>query len=69
MNVAFVNGKGKRIMAIDFGEETDVAHMTDQHADLINLLCDTFNWHWEPLKQPRENSHVLSYQRLLEVCK
>ena len=69
MIVAFVNNMDKRIMTIDFGEEADVAHMTDQQDDLINLFCETFNWRWEPLKQPRKGSRVLSYQRLLEVCK
>lgn len=69
MNIAFVNNMDKRVMTIDFGEEADVAHMTDQQADLINLFCDTFDWRWEPLKQPRKGSRVLSYQRLLEVCK
>jgi hypothetical protein len=69
MNIVFVNNQDKRIMTIDFGEEVDVAHMTEQQADLINLFCDTFDWHWELLKQPRKGSRVLSYQRLLEVCR
>lgn len=64
MNVAFVDGNGKRVMIVNIEEMVDVAHMTEQHAAFINLLCDKLGWHWEPMKQPRANSRILSYKEL-----
>lgn len=67
MNIAFVDGNGKRVLIVDIEEMTDVAHMTEQHATFINLMCDTMNWHWEPMKQPRANSRIISFKKLKEV--
>ena len=67
MHIAFVDNNDKRILRVDIEEMTDIAHMTEQHAAFINLLCDTMNWHWEPMKQPRNNSHILSYAKLKET--
>lgn len=64
MNMAFVDGSGKRVMMVDIEEMTDVAHMTEQHATFINLMCDSLGWSWEPVKQPRTNSRILSYKEL-----
>ena len=64
MNIAFVDGNGKRVMIVNIEEMTDVAHMTEQHATFINLMCDSLGWHWEPVKQPRANSRILSYKEL-----
>lgn len=64
MNIAFVNSNGNRVMIVDIEEMTDVAHMTEPHATFINLLCDRLGWHWEPVKQPRTNSRILSYKEL-----
>ena len=67
MNIAFVDGSGKRIMMVDIEEMTDVAHMTEQHATFINLMCDSLGWSWEPVKQPRTNSRILSYKELQDA--
>ena len=67
MNIAFVDGNGKRALIVDIEEMTDVAHMTEQHAAFINLLCDNLGWHWEPVKQPRANSRILSYKELKDA--
>lgn len=67
MNIAFVDSNEKRMMIVDIEEMTDVAHMTEQHATFINLLCDKLGWHWEPIKQPRANSRILSYKELKDA--
>lgn len=67
MNIAFVNTNNNRVLIVDIEEMTDVAHMTEQHAAFINLLCDKLNWHWEPVKQPRTNSRILSYKELKDA--
>lgn len=67
MNIAFVNSNGNRVLIVNIEEMTDVAHMTDQHAAFINLLCDKLGWHWEPVKQPRTNSRILSYKELKDA--
>lgn len=67
MNIAFVNNNNNRVLIVDIEEMTDVAHMTDQYAAFINLLCDKLNWHWEPVKQPRTNSRILSYKELKDA--
>lgn len=67
MHIAFVNSNGNRVLIVDIEEMTDVAHMTDQHASFINLLCDKLGWHWEPVKQPRTNSRILSYKELKDA--
>ena len=67
MHIAFVDGNSKRVMIVNIEEITDVAHMTEQHAAFINLLCDKLGWHWEPVKQPRTNSRILSYKELKDA--
>ena len=67
MTIAFVNHNGNRVMIVDIEEMTDVAHMTEQHATFINLLCDKLGWNWEPVKQPRTNSRILSYKELKDA--
>ena len=64
MLIAFVDGNGKRVMIVDIEEVIDIGHMTEQHATFINLMCDRLGWHWEPVKQPRTNSRILSYKEL-----
>lgn len=64
MHIAFVNSDGKRVMTVNIEEMEDVGHMAEQHATFINLLCDKLKWSWEPVKQPRTNSRILSYKEL-----
>ena len=65
MNVAFVDNNGKRIMIVDMGSEVDtMTKMSTRKCNFINLLCDKLGWHWEPVKQPRTNSRILSYKEL-----
>lgn len=68
MNIAFVNSNGNRVMIVDMGPEVDtVTKMSTQACNFINLLCDKLNWHWEPVKQPRTNSRILSYKELKDA--
>ena len=64
MNIAFVDGKGKRVLIVYIEEAVDVGHLTEEHATFINLMCDSLGWCWEPVKQPRANSRILSYKEL-----
>lgn len=64
MNIAFVDGSGKRIMIVDIEEVIDIGHLSEEHATFINLMCDSLGWSWEPVKQPRTNSRILSYKEL-----
>ena len=67
MNIAFVDNNDKRVLRVNIEEADSVTHLTEAHCAFINLLCDTLNWHWEPMKQPRDNSRVLSYAKLKET--
>ena len=64
MHIAFVNGDGKRVMIVYIEEVIDIGHLSEEHASFINLMCDSLGWRWEPVKQPRANSRILSYKEL-----
>lgn len=64
MNIAFVDGNGKRVLIVYIGEVIDIGHLSEEHATFINLMCDSLGWSWEPVKQPRTNSRILSYKEL-----
>ena len=67
MNIAFVDSNDKRVLRVNIEEVDSVTHLTEAHCAFINLLCDTLNWHWEPVKQPRNDSRILSYAKLKEA--
>lgn len=68
MNIAFVDSNEKRMMIVDMGPEVDtVTKMSTQACNFINLLCDKLGWRWEPVKQLRANSRVLSYKELKDA--
>ena len=64
MNIAFVDGNGKRVLIVYIEEVIDIGHLSEEHAAFINLMCDSLGWSWEPVKQPRTNSRILSYKEL-----
>lgn len=65
MIVAFVDKNQQRVMRVDIGPEVDTpTKIPTQVCNFINLLCDKLGWHWEPVKQPRTNSRILSYKEL-----
>ena len=64
MNIAFVDGNGKRVLIVYIEEVIDIGHLSEEHATFINLMCDSLGWSWEPVKQPRTNSRILSYKEL-----
>lgn len=68
MNIAFVDGSGKRVMMVDVGDEVDTpTKMPIRVCAFINLMCDSLGWSWEPVKQPRTNSRILSYKELQDA--
>lgn len=65
MIVAFVDKNQQRVMRIDVGPEVDTpTKMPTQVCNFINLLCDKLNWTWEPLKQVRPNTKLISFEEL-----
>lgn len=68
MIVAFVNRDQQRVLCVDMGEEVDtLTKMTTRACDFINLLCEKLNWRWEPLKQIRPNTKLITFKELEEV--
>ena len=68
MNIAFVNGKEVRVAIVDMGPEADtVTNMSTAACNFINLICDKLGWHWEPVKQPRANSRIISFKELKDA--
>lgn len=65
MIVAFVDKNQQRVMRVDIGPEVDTpTKMPTQVCVFINLLCDKLNWTWEPLKQVRPNTKLISFEEL-----
>lgn len=68
MIIAFVDKNQQRIMRVDIGPEVETpTKMPTQVCAFINLLCDKLNWSWEPLKQARPNTKLVTFAELKEV--
>ena len=68
MNIAFVNGDGRRVMIVDMGDEVEsMIKMTPRACAFIRVMCDSMGWTWEPVEQPRANSRIISFKELKDA--
>lgn len=68
MNIAFVDGNGKRVMIVNMGSEVkSMIKMTPRACAFIKIMCDSMGWTWEPVEQPRANSRIISFEELRTV--
>lgn len=68
MNIAFVDGNGKRVMIVNMGNEVEsMIKMTPRACAFIKIMCDSMGWTWEPVEQPRANSRIISFEELRTV--